>query len=127
MHQDIKTFSNVLDIETADQLQVRLVIEPHGNIQYRMRLNGHLVTEVDTVYTVDLFSPVNLKCTVIDADSGAVEIKLLAVNGVEVLPKYQHLADPKTAWINQPGVWQFTAHSPFYTWFHAISGQGWVA
>lgn len=127
MHQDIKNFSEVLDIKTQDQLQVRLVIVPHGNIHYRMRLNGHLISDLDTTYKIDLFSTVNLRCTVIDANNGAVEIKLLTVNGIEVLPKYQHLANPQTAWINREGVWEFTAHESFYPWFHAISGQGWVA
>lgn len=127
MHQDIKTFSNILDIKTADQLQVRLVVEPHGNIHYRMRLNGHLVSEVDSVYTIDLFSTINLRCTVIEANGGAVEIKLLTVNGTEVLPRYQHLANPQTAWIDQEGTWEFNVHSSFYPWFHEISGQGWVA
>lgn len=127
MHQDIQTFSDVLDINTADQLQVRLVIVPHGNIHYRIRLNGHVITDLDTVYTIDLFNPVSVKCTVLDANAGAVEIKLLSINGTEVLPKYQHLARPQTAWIDQTGVWEFTTGSPFYTWFHEISGQGWVA
>jgi len=125
MHQDIKTFSEVLDIKTQDQLQVQLVIVPHGNIHYRMRLNGHLISDLDTTYALDLFAPINLKCQVIDANDGAVEIKMLAVNGVEVLPKYQHLANPQTAWITQD--WEFKTSGPFYPWFHKISGQGWVA
>ena len=99
MHQDINTFSEVLDIDTQDRLQVRLVIVPHGNIHYRMRLNGHLIAELDTTHTFDLLSSVHLKCRVIDANNGAVEIKLLSINGTEVLPKYQHLAQPPTAWI----------------------------
>lgn len=127
MHQDIKTFLDVLDINTADQLRVQLVIAEHGEIHYRMRLNGHLVSDLDTTYTLDLFSPVNLKCTVIDANAGAVEIKSLLINGVEVLPKYQHLANPQTAWIDQQGPWEFNVHNSFYPWLHAISGQGWVA
>ena len=127
MHQDIKTFYNVLDIDTRDQLQLHLVIESHGNIHYRMRLNGHLISDIDTTYTVGLFSTVDLKCTVIDPNGGAVEIKLLEINGQEVLPKYQHLACPQTAWIDQAGIWQFTIDQPFYPWYHRISGQGWVA
>jgi hypothetical protein len=127
MHQDIKTFSDILDIDTQDQLQLHLVIESHGNIHYRMRLNGHLISDTDTTYTVGLFSTVNLKCTVFEANGGAVEIKLLAINGQEVLPKYQHLAQPSTAWIDQEGTWEFTIDQPFYPWFHKISGQGWLA
>lgn len=127
MHQDIKTFSNVLDINTADQLRVRLVIESHGKIHYRMRLNGHLVSDLESEYTLDLFSPISLVCTVIDPNGGAVEIKMLSVNGTEVLPKYQHLAKPQTAWIDTAGVWEFATSETFYPWFHRISGQGWVA
>lgn len=125
MHQDIETFSNVLDINTADQLRVRLVVVPHGNIHYRMRLNGHLITDLDSTYTFDLFALINLKCRVIDANNGAVEIKLLSVNDTVVLPKYQHLASPQTAWITQD--WEFKTDRPFSPWFHEISGQGWVA
>lgn len=127
MHPDIKTFSNILDIDTRDLLQLQLAIAVHGNIHYRMRLNGHLISDLDTVYTVDLFSVINLKCTVFDACAGAVEIKLFSVNGTEVLPKYQHLACPKTAWIDRPGVWEFRVDQSFYPWFHKISGQGWLA
>jgi hypothetical protein len=127
MHQDIRTFSEVLDIDTRDQLQVRLVIVPHGNIHYRLRLNGHLIFDLDTTHTFDLLSSIHLKCTVFEPNGGAVEIKLLSVNGTEVLPKYQHLARSPTAWIDQTGKWEFTTHDEFYPWFHAISGQGWVA
>ena len=125
MHQDIKTFSEALDIDTQGQLQIQLVIAVHGDIHYRMRLNGHLISDLDTVYSVDLFNPVNLKCTVIDNNGGAVEIKLLSINSTEILPKYKHLANPQTAWITNN--WEFRIPSSFYPWFHEISGQGWVA
>jgi hypothetical protein len=127
MHQDIKNFSNVLDIKTQDQLQVQLVIVTHGSIHYRMRLNGHLISDADTTHTFDLLSSVHLKCTVFESNAGAVEIKLLSINGQEVLPKYQHLTNPQTTWIDQTGSWEFNTNGSFYPWFHAISGQGWVA
>ncbi len=127
MHPDIHTFSDILAIDTQDQLQVRLVIAVHGAIHYRMRLNGHLISDLDTEYKVGLFSIINLQCTVFDVNAGAVEICMLSVNGTEVLPRYQHLADPATAWIDQAGTWKFTIDQPFYPWYHRISGQGWVA
>jgi hypothetical protein len=92
-----------------------------------MRLNGHLIADLDTTHTFDLLSSVHLKCVVFEPNDGAVEIKLLSINGQEVLPRYQHLATPPTAWIDQEGTWQFGIHNPFYPWFHAISGQGWIA
>jgi hypothetical protein len=127
MHPDIKTFSDILDIDTADRLQVRLIVETHGTIHYRMRLNGHLISDPDTVYALSLFSPIKLTCTVIDACGGAVEIKQLSVNGHEILPKYQHLARAPTAWIDQTGAWEFHMVDTFYPWYHKISGQGSIA
>ena len=38
------------------------------------------------------------------------------VDGIEVLPKYQHLAKHGQLTINQP----------FYCWYHTVSGQGWL-
>lgn len=127
MHQDIKTFSEALGIDVKDQLQVQLIIQTHGSINYRMRLNGHLISDEETIYNISLFSPIKLVCTVADVNGGAVEIKLLVVNGNEVLPKYQHLASPQTAWIDQTGTWEFSINESFYPWFHRISGQGWIA
>ena len=40
----------------------------------------------------------------------------VTVDGVEVLPKYQHLANN--------GV--LTISEPFYRWYHRVSGQGWL-
>ena len=127
MHPGMKNFSDILDINPQDQLQVRLVIKVHGDIHYRMRLNGHLISDLDTEYKLGLFSTINLRCTVFDVNAGAVEIDMLSVNGTEVLPRYQHLANPGTAWIDKPGTWEFKIDQPFYPWFHRISGQGWIA
>jgi hypothetical protein len=38
------------------------------------------------------------------------------VDGIEVLPHYQHLAVDGQLIINQP----------FYQWYHTVSGQGWL-
>lgn len=38
------------------------------------------------------------------------------VDGIEILPRYRHLAQDNDLIINEP----------FYTWYHRISGQGWL-
>ena len=38
------------------------------------------------------------------------------VDGVEILPKYRHLA------VNS----RLTIPEPFYRWYHRVSGQGWL-
>lgn len=128
MHQDTHSFSDLLDIDIGQQLVVELELESHGHVEYRCRINGHLVLDATSVWYFNLLSPLHLHVLVTDvAPDSALEIKRLAVNGLEVLPKYQHLAKPSTAWINCTGAWDMNVPGPFYTWFHGISGQGWVA
>jgi hypothetical protein len=127
MLPDIENFSTALDIDTADALEVRLHLRKHGDIQYRMRLNGHLILDLDSVWYFNLMSPLHLHCLVSQTNNAALEIVNFNVNGIEVLPRYQHLAQPATAWINQEGSWDFHTPASFYFWFHEISGQGWVA
>jgi len=40
----------------------------------------------------------------------------VTVDGIEILPKYQHLA------VNG----KLTITEPFYRWYHEVSGQGWL-
>ena len=40
----------------------------------------------------------------------------VTVDGIEVLPKYQHLAVDN----------KLTIAMPFYQWYHHASGQGWL-
>ena len=40
----------------------------------------------------------------------------VSVDGIEILPKYQHLAQHSKLIIDQP----------FYCWLHRVSGQGWL-
>ena len=40
----------------------------------------------------------------------------VAIDNIEILPKYQYLADNG----------QLTILEPFYCWYHRLSGQGWL-
>ena len=40
----------------------------------------------------------------------------VTVDGIEILPRYQHLA------VNG----RLTIPVPFYQWYHDVSGQGWL-
>jgi hypothetical protein len=42
--------------------------------------------------------------------------KPTSINGIEILPKYDYLAVDGV--LDIPG--------PFYTWYHSVSGQGWL-
>ncbi len=127
MLQDTETFYTALDIDTTQGLAVDLGLRNHGNIEYRFRINGHLVLDPDSTWYFDLLSPIHLHCLVSETNGAALEIVKFTVNGLEVLPRYQHLAEPGRVWLDQPGIWDFHVPKPFYPWFHEISGQGWVA
>ena len=49
----------------------------------------------------------------------------VTINKKEVMPIYLNQADPKTNWITDN--WTLTVPGPFYTWYHQITGQGWIA
>jgi hypothetical protein len=127
MHPDINNFSNILDIDTSARLEVHLVLQIHEQVDYHMQLNDHKIMSLDERIFLDLFSPIKLTCSITDTHKGAVEIKSFTVNNKEILPIYQHLAQPATAWINKKGIWCLNIPAPFYSWYHEISGQGWIA
>ena len=41
---------------------------------------------------------------------------LVTVDGIEVLPRYRHLANDNTLQISEP----------FFQWYHKVSEQGWL-
>ena len=66
----------------------------------------HLEVSINnTVYSVGWAMPLEFSAN----DS-------VTVDGIEILPKYQHLA------VNG----KLTITEPFYRWYHRVSGQGWL-
>lgn len=119
MPLDMKNFSEVTDINTADQLAIHIELAKHDDPVYSFTVNGK--ENVGTLY-IDLLSPIHFKCLV---QSGAVNIVQITVNGHEVMPLYQHVANPTTSWVTTK--WELQIQQPFYTWYHKITGQGWIA
>lgn len=73
-----------------------------------------------------LDGPIDIKIIVTRQHPEAVEVNL-AINGYEIIPLYQDtVATPRTSYLDFNGEW--TLHIPnFYSWYHNISGQGWIA
>lgn len=124
----MNNFSDITAIDIAGKLKVKLIIAKHGPVHYRMRLNGHLIMDTVTEIDLNLLAPIKLHSNIIESNNGhnAVEIVTLSVNGIEILPRYLHLASSPTVWLNQ-GKWTFAVMEPFYPWYHVISGQGFIA
>lgn len=128
MHQDIKNFSNVTAIDTARKLKINLKLTRHGRTVSRVNLNGFEIYVDEVNFEFDLFDPIQLKINLQEFDEGTSGIEVgLTVNGLEVLPKYQHLARCPTNYIDKLGVWKMDIPANFYIWYHAISGQGFIA
>lgn len=125
----MNNFSEITAIDTAGQLTVELKTVVHGRCIHWTMLNEHTVESSQAVLKFDLFSPIVLKINLIWFKEGTsgVEIQSLKVNGLEIMPRYQHLASKSTNYIDQLGLWSLEIPSPFYTWYHGISGQGFIA
>jgi hypothetical protein len=128
MHQDIKNFYNITAIDTTCQLVVELTVTCHGRTQHQISLNGIDIVAPYTRALFDLFSPIDLVVILQDFDEGTSGIEIaLSVNESEVLPKYQHRSSNKKCYIDTLGTWWLSIPPNFYTWYHEISGQGFIA
>jgi hypothetical protein len=121
MRQDMKNFYEVTDIDTSNQLRVEVELVEHHDPIYVFTVNDLPIISKGSL-TFDLLEHVIFKCSV---TQGAVEIKLIEINGKQVMPIYLDRAEPKTSWITN--TWCFEINQPFYPWYHEITGQGWIA
>jgi len=121
----MKNFLELLDTKSDMKVSVKLQI--HGYVEYRASINGIQFADATEV-RLDLNSDINL---VIHLDkfnkgSSGIEVTEFFINSLEVLPKYLHLARPSTNYIDEYGQWRFAIPAPFYSWYHEITGQGWL-
>jgi hypothetical protein len=128
MHQDIKTFFDITAIDLRNQITVDLRLQKHGYTVSDITLNGNMVYWDNYISHWDLFSAVDLVVDLKEFTEGVSGIEIgLIINGLEILPKYQHLASKSTNYIDKLGIWELHIPSNFYAWYHEISGQGFIA
>lgn len=130
MPQDIKNFSDITDIETVWALNIEFEFKKHGHVIPYICLNDkwHISGGKGSI-PVNLFEPINLRINLLEFEEGSsgLEIVNFSINGLEILPKYRHLANKDTTYIDFYDEWVLEIPAPFYTCYHAISGQGWIA
>ena len=119
MHPDMKNFLDITAIDLNNLLEVEIELIEHNSPVYTFTVNNLPATS--KMY-FGLLDELQFCCTI---SNGAVEVAKISINGHEVLPIYQHLAKPATNWITTD--WEFAVPSPFYSWYHSITGQGWIA
>lgn len=122
MPQDTKNFLDITAIDTANQLWVAIELAVHDHAVYSFHVNGIPLRSTTGVICVDLLSTIEFDCQV---QTGAVEIVRIAINGKEVMPIYLNQSNPPTSWVTD--TWTLAIPGPFYTWYHKITGQGWIA
>lgn len=129
MHQIMKTFSDITAIDTRRQLKVHLVLKRHGRTESLVRINGFVINVDDITFELDLLDSVKLDISLLDFDEGhsGIEVANFSINGIEVLPKYRHLATKPTNYIDFYDEWSLAIPQNFYNWYHHVSGKGWIA
>ena len=114
----MKNFSELTAINIDQSLEVSINLITH-DADYTFKINDLDIIDAEYSTKLGLFDDIILECNVL---TGVVELDKFTINNFEVLPKYQHLASPPTAWIT--GNWTFKIPAPFYVWKHQTTGQG---
>ncbi len=115
----MKNFLDITAIDIRNQLKVEIKLIEHNNPEYTFTVND---LPAQPKLCFGLLDDLNFRCKI---SNGAVEVAKITINGKEVMPIYLNLAKPATNWITEN--WEFTVPSPFYPWYHQITGQGWTA
>jgi len=125
----MKNFSEALATKPNLKLTINLVLTPIGeNIPCRVSINNETVFDqnISSVQTItgdiDLLDPIDIRIKIQREHPQAIQV-MLVVDGWEVLPKYQHHANPPTDYIDTDKEWQLSIPE-FHTWYHTITGQG---
>lgn len=130
MHQDIQNFSDLTAIDTVQVLTIELRYKVHGHCLATICVNDIWYAESGrATITANLFDPISLSVDLVEfreGDSG-IELEYFGINGLEILPKYQQLANKPTNYIDFYEQWRLDIPAPFYAWYHQISWQGWIA
>ena len=121
----MKNFSELL--VTRPDITVAIELKIHGRAIYKATVNSHSITTA-IKKTFDLTSTIDFSVDLLDFDEGSsgIEIVEFSIDGLEILPRYRHVASPPTHYIDKLGTWNLTIPIPFYQWYHDISGQGWI-
>lgn len=125
----MKNFSEALATKPNLKLTINLVLTPTGeNIPCQVLVNNESVFD-DTISSIktitgdiDLLDPIDIRIKIQRKHPQAIQV-MLVVDGWEVIPKYQHHANPPTNYIDTNEEWSFTIPE-FHAWYHTITGQG---
>jgi hypothetical protein len=139
----MKTYSDLLDIDT--RLHLHIELEPVGTPDIIVSVNDIiddypvLSNNIILDYHVDLLDLFAINIELRNKHyttkyETAVIIRRLSVDNIELIPRYDYLAEydndhdnnNPTSYLGFNGKWTLTIDQPFYHWLHHHSGQGWL-
>ena len=139
----MKTYSDLQDIDTRLNLVIELA--PVGIPTAKIIVNNkeYDYPQLTSPIIIDEYLPLmdNINIDIILSNKQytleyetAVIIKRLSIDNIDLIPKYDYLADyindhnnnNPTSYLGFNGKWRLTIDRPFYHWLHEHSGQGWL-
>lgn len=126
MHQDIKNFSQLMDIDSTDKISIDIINSVEGDPDYTLTVNGTTILPGSHSRLVGLFDNIIIKCEK-KSVHGEIKVTKLTINNKIILPRFNHLATNSTNIITKPGNWSLLIRQPFFTWYHKVSSHGWIA
>ena len=139
----MNNYSDLQDIDTRLNLVIEL--EPVGSPTATIIINNQqydypqLSMPIIINEYLPLMALINIDIILSDKHytleyETAVIIKRLSIDNIELIPKYDYLAEyindhtnnNPTNYLGFNGKWRLTIDQPFYHWLHEHSGQGWL-
>lgn len=139
----MKNYSDLQAIDT--RLHLHIELEPVGTPNITVSVNDivddypALSNNIILDYYIDLLDVFSINIELCNKHytteyETAVIIKQLSVDNIELIPKYDYLAEyindhdnnNPTNYLGFNGKWSLTFDRPFYYWLHEHSGQGWL-
>lgn len=112
-------------------LDLNLTLKPIGiDIPCKVLINketvcDEIVSDIKTISTqVSLLDPIDISIQIERQHPQAIQV-VLVIDDYEIIPKYQHHANPPVDYIDTNDEWTLTIPN-FYQWYHIITGQGWI-
>jgi hypothetical protein len=139
----MKTYSDLTDIDTRLHLVIELTtvgiptvdVNINSKKYHYSELSAPVVIEdyLPLLDTIDIGVVLSNKHYTLEYET-AVTIIRLCIDDIELIPRYDHLADyvndhhnkTPTHYLGFNGKWTLTIDQPFYRWLHCHSGQGWL-
>jgi len=125
----MKNFYDAITIRDELYLALALTLNPvdcpicQVEINGKTVFNGPLEQAQTLTGHVKLNDPIAITIQLSDRQHPQAVEPVLYIDTKEVIPLYQHHADPAISYIDTNDVWQLEIPN-FYQWYHTVSSQG---